>query len=370
MVYQMHHNNDQREGAAHWRAFTLLAAVMVICLLLGVLGSATPTARAAAGTSGASSSSLVTMGFAIGWQMPSTPPWGDVTQEDLFALQTTNGTGLDTHFLNGVNVPAFTAAAHAHGVQALITIGGSADQHWQYACVGANRAGFVANLVNYMKSNGFDGIDLDIEDDVWASVGPPDADMTACIEAISAAARATTTQAGKAPLISADVVTNWEGPWFAPSQSYVDQFNLMTYGDTTGGSLQADVAATASQGLPKAKFVPGVDVIDAPGTSNQCGPFASYAQQNGLMGAFLWDESTDEAQGYKCASQFAPYLSSSSPTPTPTPTQTSTPTPPPPTPTPTQTPPPPTPTPISAPCVELVNGVMTTGTCTGTFTPS
>ena len=122
------------------------------------------------------------------------------------------------------------------------------------------------------------------------------------------------------PRISADVITNWEGPWFTPSAAYVDQFNLMTYGDTTGGSLQADVADTESQGLPAAKLVPGIDVIDSPATSNQCGPFASYAQANGLMGAFVFDASTDEAHGYPCFSQFASYVGGGgSPTPTPSP---------------------------------------------------
>lgn len=266
-----------------------------------------------------SGGAAVMMGFAIGWQMPTTPPWGDINQEALFALQTTNGTALDTHFLSNVNVPAFVAAAHSHNVKALITIGGSSDQNWQNACVGANRAGFISNLVNYMQTNGFDGIDLDIEDDAWMASGPPDADMTNCIEAISTAAKAVTTQAGNTPIISGDVITNWAGPWWTPSQAYVDQYNLMTYGDTTGGSYQADVQATISQGLPKSKMVGGIDVIDAPSTNNQCGPFMQYAQQNGLLGAFVWDESTDEANGYPCFNQFAAYMGGGSPPPPPPP---------------------------------------------------
>lgn len=288
------------------------------------------------------------MGFAIGYQMPVNPPWSDLTQVDLFTLQTTNGPALDTHNLTKVDVPAFVAAAHAHGVQALITIGGSSDQNWQYACTGGNQAGFVSNLVNYMQSNGFDGIDLDIEDDLWASQGPPSPDMTACIKAISTAAKAVKTKAGETPYISADVITNWEGPWFAPSQSYVDQFNLMTYGDTTGGSLQSDVARTESQGLPAAKLVPGIDVIDAPATNNQCGPFASYAQQNGLRGAFVFDEFTDEQSGYPCFNQFASHLGGSgSPTPTPLPSPSPSPSP---SPTPTNTPSPsPSPSPSPTP---------------------
>lgn len=305
------------------KTFRLSIVALVLLWVLALVPVSRPVHAA---------SQPVHMGFAIGWQMPTTPPWGSLTQENLFALQTTNGTALDTSFLANVNVPAFVTDAHQHGVQALITIGGSSDQHWQDACTGTNRAGFVRNLVNYMQSNGFDGIDLDIEDDVWAAVGPPDTDMTACIEAISNAARAVKTQAGGTPLISADVITNWEGEWFAPSQSFVDQFNLMSYGDTctpTCTTFASDVSDTVSEGLPASKFVVGIDVIDYPPPAGDCGAIASYAQQSGLMGVFAWDESTDETAGYACFHQFV----GGSPTPTPTP--------PPPTPTPL----PPTPTP-------------------------
>jgi chitinase len=53
-----------------------------------------------------------------------------------------------------------------------------------------NRAQFISNLVGYATANGFDGIDLDIEDGVWLSQNPPVDQMTTCIEAISAASHA------------------------------------------------------------------------------------------------------------------------------------------------------------------------------------
>lgn len=325
---------------------TILGATMVI----HSLPNSTRTAKAA--------SPFVSMAFAIGWQMPTTPAWGNINQEDLFALQTENGTGLDTSFIegNGVNPQAFTAAAHAHNVQALITIGGSSDQNWQNACDSTNQAGFVSNLVSYMLTNGFDGINLDIEDDVFASQGPPSAEMTSCIEAISTAAKAVTTQQGGVPLITADVITNWEGPWFAPSQSYVDQFDLMTYGDTCNpncSTFQSDVTDTQNQGLPLAKMVIGIDVIDDPSESPDCGNDASYASTSGLLGAFVWDELTDENNNYQCLGGIGPFMSgggSGNPTPTPT-TQL---------PTPTATPIPPTPTPTPPPSAAFVQAKTST----------
>jgi hypothetical protein len=340
------------------RRFAPLAMLLLLVttLLIGI--TSTRTVHAAA--------PFTSVGFDIGWDLAgANAPFADITQDNLFALQTENGTGLDTSFLNGVNVPQWVQTVHSHNVLAMITIGGSSDQNWQNACTGSNRAGFVSNLVNYMQSNGFDGIDLDIEDDLWASVGPPDADMTACIEAISTAAKAVKTQAGNTPLISADVITNWEGPWFAPSQSSVDQFNLMTYGDTCTpncSSFQSDVDATVSQGLPMNKMVLGIDVIDSYPPAGDCGSIANYAQSNGLLGVMTWDINTDvTSHSSACFNQFASYLGGTqSPPPTPTTT-----------PAPTNTP---TPDPAvqvidAVPCTVTINGTQSTGTCTGAFQP-
>jgi hypothetical protein len=237
------------------------------------------------------------MAFDLGWLPDPTMAWNSLTQVVLFALETQNGPGLDTDLLVNVDASAWAGAARAHGVTPFISIGGVDDQNWHNACNNTNRAQFVQNLVAYAVSHGFAGIDLDIEDNVWAAQGPPSPAMTTCIQAAGAAAH----QAGL--LVSADVVTNWQGPWFAPSQSYVDQFNLMTYGDDLA-AMQADVAATVSQGLPASKFVVGVDIIDYPSPPpGGCGQFSNYASQAGLMGAFLWAAEPDI--GNVCADGFS-----------------------------------------------------------------
>jgi Glycosyl hydrolases family 18 len=226
------------------------------------------------------------MDFDLGYLPTANMPWSALTEVTLFALETQNGPALDAHLVR-VNVPAWVAAAHAHGVKAFITIGGSDDQDWDLACNDTNRAQFVQNLVGYATSNGFDGIDLDIEDNTWAAQGPPSAGQTTCIQAVSAAAHAAGLR------VSADVITPWQGPWFAPSQSGVDQFNLMTYGDDLT-QMQSDVARTISQGLPASKLVLGLDIFDGPDPpAGGCGQFSSYAAQAGLMGAFVWFAEAD-----------------------------------------------------------------------------
>ena len=196
----------------------------------------------------------VSLGFDVACDIATTTPWNDITQENLFTLQTTAGSALDTsgQCINSVNVPQWVANVHANHRQAMITIGGIADQHWEIACNDTYRSAFVKNLVTYMKSNAFDGIDLDIEDDAWAAQGPPSAPWTTCAEAIATAAHATTTAAGARPLISEDVTTNWMGSWIAPFQSYIDQFNLMTYGDSCANSctsFASDVQSTIDEGV-------------------------------------------------------------------------------------------------------------------------
>jgi hypothetical protein len=268
----------------------------------GAPPTAAPTAAAGPPTANAARAA-VSVGFDIGNDLATTTPWSDITQDNLFALQTTAGSALNTSSqgMSSVNVAKWVATVHANHRLAVITIGGIADQNWQTACNATYRTSFIANLVNYMRSNGFDGIDLDIEDDAWAAMIPPVAPWDACVQAISNAARATTTAAGRVPRISADVTTNWMGRYYAKDVAYIDQFNLMTYGDTcTGGcsSFSSDVTDTYKQGLPKDKMVLGIDLIDrtpqhADPSGTDCGNIASFARQQGLMGTMVWDMHQD-----------------------------------------------------------------------------
>jgi hypothetical protein len=225
---------------------------------------------------------------------PAHLPWNDFNQLILFNLATENGPGLDKSNIADINVPTWVATVHAHpGIKAIIAIGGAGNDNWGNACNNTNRAQFVQNLVNFATSNHFDAIDLDIEDGPWMSVGPPNPAMTTCVEAISVAAHA----AGLP--VSGDVITNWNGGWWAPSQAYVDQYNLMTFGDNLS-TMQADVQATINQGLPASKFVVGVDVDNSDGSGfwppGGCAQFATYAKNANLLGSFVWDAAADYNQ--------------------------------------------------------------------------
>ncbi len=169
-------------------------------------------------------------------------PWDAVTQVDLFALTTTTDTSgcssncasLDTsqNGISRMNVSSWVSTIHQNGKLAIISIGGSTDQDWANACAAANLPGFTSKLVNYMVSNGFDGIDLDIES--LSGSGNQLSLWTACEQSIAQAAHSATTQAGAIPLVSTDVDQSWMDAAVARFEQWPDQFNLMYYGYPTG----------------------------------------------------------------------------------------------------------------------------------------
>jgi hypothetical protein len=206
-----------------------------------------------------------------------------MTQVDMFALKTTNGTALDasTNRVSQYNLPNWTAMVHSHDIagtttpeQAIISIGGSNDSDWQYACDSTNQAGFVQNLVNYTVSNGFDGVDLDIENSGSLSASQ----LEGCVQAIATAVHAATTTEGKTPIVTEDMDESLANSMpYSTIQydiSYLDQVQLMYYGfnPTTnwncGTGIPANTCAyvtqmvtnATSQGIPADKLLLGMDI--------------------------------------------------------------------------------------------------------------
>lgn len=256
--------------------------------------------------------------FWLGWDSSTTEsqiPWNAVTQVDLFALQTTAGSGLDTSLLNATgNVANWVSTVHQHHRLAIITIGGISDQHWDTACSSTYRSAFVSNLVNYMVSNGFDGVDIDIEQNNWGSQSAPVAAWDTCVQAISQAAHATTTKAGALPIVSTDVDQTWMDPYIAGFAAFPDQFNLMGYSDSCNATCMAgqvrDLLTTAK--VPSvSKLTMGMDIdqgdTGATVTPAQCASIASYASTAGLGGVMLWTVQGDGAS-HPCLNQIAPYV--------------------------------------------------------------
>lgn len=165
-------------------------------------------------------------------------PWNDVTQIGLDMLTTntttsgcsSNCTTLNTsqNSIDRMDVPAWVSMIHQHGKLAIIDIGGSTDQDWANACNSSNLSGFASELVNWMVSNGFDGVNLDIES--LSGAGTQLSLWANCVQAIAQDAHAARTQAGKTPIVAEDVDQSWMDAAVAQFSQWVDQFQLMYYG--------------------------------------------------------------------------------------------------------------------------------------------
>ncbi len=246
-------------------------------------------------------------------------PWSSLTQVDLFSLASCVGPGnpaadctgpssLSAEFNGVLNVASFVHTVHEHGKLAMITIGGSTNPNWYYPCSPANVAAFAGNLVAYMQTNGFDGIDLDIEQD--ANTGAPSftaADLEACSRSVYEDAKAVTTTQGGVPLITSDVDPTTDLDIGQIENPYVEQFNAMSYG-ATGAKLESQIMALETEsGIPASKITAGIDIEDFPPPKSNCESTAQYAAANGLAGTMLWFGQAD-APKYSCLGAIAPYL--------------------------------------------------------------
>jgi GH18 family chitinase len=206
------------------------------------------------------------------------------------------------------NVDSFVKTVHRHGKLALISIGGSGNPNWYYPCNPANVAAFASNLVDYTQAHGFDGIDLDIEQD--AGTGSPAltaADLQACTKAVYDDAKAVKTALGATPLITSDVDPTTNFDIGALQNPYVDQFNAMSYG-AKGSALRSQVTALEkNSAIPASKITAGLDIGDYPPPKSDCAGTATYAASHQLAGAMLWFGQAD-AHRHSCLDAIAPYV--------------------------------------------------------------
>lgn len=299
-----------------WKRVSVLACGCAIAVLLQI-----GPASARRASPHVSSSPYQSVLFWLGWDGGhlGTIPWNAVTQVDLFSLSTcvkagdpapdcTGPTSLSQQFNGITNARSFVSTVHQHGKLAMISIGGSSNPNWYYPCRPGSVSAFARNLVDYMKSKGFDGIDLDIEQD--ATTGHPAltaSDLRACTRTVYEDARALKTARGSVPLITSDVdpTTNFDIGHI--QNPYVDQFNAMSYG-ARGSTLASQISALESNSkIPASKITAGLDINDYPPPRSDCAGTARYAASRHLAGAMLWFGQAD-APTYSCLKAIAAYV--------------------------------------------------------------
>jgi chitinase len=115
------------------------------------------------------------MGYYVGYSINSYPiaqiDWSGLTHIIFSPMTVNSDLSLNLSFddQNGTgqaDAEALAKAAHAHGVKALLMLGGQGDGNDAAAATPANLPAFVTKLVSAMTTLGYDGIDLDWEDNV------------------------------------------------------------------------------------------------------------------------------------------------------------------------------------------------------------
>ncbi len=195
------------------------------------------------------------------------------------------------------NVPdaALVAAVHAAGKKVLIAFGGWGHDAG-FVPVAANpaiRAVFIENVMNFLTTHEYDGVDLDWE---FPSTAAQRESLTVLVKEIR---RAMDAIDSSYLLTMAVPISNWSGQWidFPAIVSSMDWFNAMAYdvhgswtahaghnaplyapsNDYDGSAHQGIQYLTITRGIPKQKITLGV-----PFYGKQFTATAMYAPQSGV----------------------------------------------------------------------------------------
>lgn len=197
--------------------------------------------------------------------------------------------------LSASSAKAFTTACHQHNVKALICVGGGgAGGQFTSATKSGPLPNFINNLINFMQSNAFDGIDIDWEDGIVQS------QYAALFQGLSGAFDKITPR----PLLTVATFMGLSQNT-APVATYIDQVNLMSYyGTMTGGDvpIPQQLAAFTGKGVPKSKLGIGYgydtdNEVDGPnemgngpnGNPTDINAKCKYAVDNGYGGIMVWE---------------------------------------------------------------------------------
>ncbi len=168
-------------------------------------------------------------GYYVAYQRDLLTPeeidWNGLTHITMSRVTANPDGTLNTHFdWDDTNGPALardiSTRAHAHGKKAILMLGGDDNGAAIHDAVANHRATFIANLVATMNGFGYDGIDLDWENNIdW------DLFKLFAAELRKAAPHAILTLPGGPLNMNYETVE----PRLVEVITHIDQFNLMSY---------------------------------------------------------------------------------------------------------------------------------------------
>lgn len=210
------------------------------------------------------------------WAMPYSPDWDKITHVNLSFGKVNADGSID---MSAIAEHAYVVEqAHAHGVKALVSIGGGGSEHFSDAILDKERrTRLTAELAAWTDRLGLDGIDVDYEE--WeggpGGVGESDIARREALEAFYSELREAL---GPDRLLTAAVNASWDNGGYGTyncfsntMHPYLDFVSLMIYDETgpwsgtrTGPHSGWDFFEHAiahwleNRELPKEKLVAGV----------------------------------------------------------------------------------------------------------------
>jgi chitinase len=221
-----------------------------------------------------------------GWIQASIPPskfnFAPWTIVNDFGLWPTPTGGIAVGDMGSLSyIPPAVTAAHKAGRMIIMAVG---EQGVGAKFVGAAspryQARLITNITDYVAKYGFDGVDIDWEEDVPANA----ANYVSLIKNLRGAL-----DRGfpRHMFLSADVNTGQIPPYIAAQIApYVDTLNLETFQNNGVSS----VAAYTRAGIPASKMLLGIGVANGYYDINQARVAAkvNYVETHGLAGTLLW----------------------------------------------------------------------------------
>lgn len=95
-------------------------------------------------------------------QTPDLIPWDKYTHVNEFGVSPTKTCAIDASLLR-LQIRSFVEAAHRHGKSALVTLKDGDSNVFFYCSSSSNLPRFVNNIVKFVNSHSYDGVDLDWE---------------------------------------------------------------------------------------------------------------------------------------------------------------------------------------------------------------
>ena len=271
------------------RAATLLAAMTPLLLSGCASGGPQPQQSASASSSATAAPqgrSYISFTSYPGWIQRSLPagtfnfaPWTVISD---FGLWPTKTGGIAVGDMDSVSyIPPAVAAAHKAGKKIIMAVGEQGlGSVFASAASPRYQATLITSITNYLAKYGFDGVDVDWEEDVPQN----EASYVSLIRNL----RATFNREFPRPVfLSADVDVGQTPPNIAAQIApYVNTINMETFQDN---GVSSAVAYTRA-GISASKLLMGIGV--APGyydtSQARVATKVRYVEGHGLAGTLLW----------------------------------------------------------------------------------